>query len=83
MIASHREASCGTIFAVESARVSPGLCADCRHAAVIRSDRGQVYLQCRLAFTDPAFDKYPRLPVLVCRGYDGVVGESQQDSRQS
>jgi hypothetical protein len=48
---------------------SPGLCADCQFAAVIRSDRGSVFYQCRLSFTDPAFPKYPRLPVLRCSGF--------------
>ncbi len=46
-----------------------GLCADCTHAAFIESDRGSVFLQCQLSFTDPDFAKYPRLPVLVCKGY--------------
>jgi hypothetical protein len=48
---------------------SPGLCADCQFAAVIRSDRGSVFYQCRLSFTNAAFPKYPRLPVLQCSGY--------------
>ena len=46
-----------------------GLCADCTHAAFIESDRGSVFLQCQLSFTNPDFAKYPRLPVLVCKGY--------------
>ena len=46
-----------------------GLCGDCRHARVIRSDRGSTFYLCQLSFTDPAFSKYPRLPVLNCAGY--------------
>ena len=49
--------------------VSPGLCADCLHSKTIRSDRGAVFYQCELSFTDPRFAKYPRLPVLACSGY--------------
>lgn len=49
----------------------PGLCADCRHAKVILSDRGSRFYQCLRALTDPSFPKYPRLPVLECRGYEG------------
>jgi beta-hydroxyacyl-ACP dehydratase FabZ len=51
----------------------PGLCADCRFAAVIRSGRGSIFHQCRLSFTDPAYSKYPRLPVLTCSGYLAIA----------
>jgi len=47
-----------------------GLCADCVHARVIRSDRGAVFFQCTRAFEDPRFAKYPPLPVLACIGYE-------------
>jgi hypothetical protein len=47
-----------------------GLCADCKHAHEIVSDKGSIFLQCRLAFTNPAFPKYPALPVLRCSGYE-------------
>jgi len=46
-----------------------GLCFDCEHARIVRSDRGSVFYLCRLSATDPSFAKYPRLPVLSCRGY--------------
>ena len=49
--------------------MDPGLCADCKFAHVIESDRGSVFYQCKLSFTDPRFPKYPRLPVLECDGY--------------
>jgi len=41
-----------------------GLCQDCANAKIIRSDRNSIFYQCRLSATDPAFPKYPRLPVL-------------------
>jgi hypothetical protein len=47
-----------------------GLCETCRHARVIRSDRGSVFYLCQLSFTDPSFSKYPRLPVMECGGYE-------------
>jgi len=47
-----------------------GLCGDCVHAHRIRTDRSSTFLQCRLSFTDPRFEKYPRLPVLTCSGYE-------------
>jgi hypothetical protein len=49
-----------------------GLCADCQHARRIESDRGAVYFLCERALTDPRFQKYPRLPVLTCEGYEKV-----------
>lgn len=46
------------------------LCDTCRHCRIIQSDRGSIFLLCELSFTDPAFPKYPPLPVLECRGYE-------------
>lgn len=48
-----------------------GLCATCRHAAVL-SSRSSTFLRCGMAEVDPAFPRYPRLPVLACRGYERV-----------
>jgi hypothetical protein len=53
-----------------------GLCENCRHARVIRSDRGSVFHLCQLSLTDPSFPKYPRLPVIECRGYEATVRRS-------
>ena len=47
-----------------------GLCADCRHARLVESDRGSVFWRCELSVSDPSFPKYPRLPVRECRGYE-------------
>ena len=46
-----------------------GLCASCRFAEVITSSRGSTFYLCALADTDPAFRRYPVLPVLRCSGY--------------
>jgi len=46
-----------------------GLCQNCQHARRIESERGSVFLMCKLSFEDPQFAKYPRLPVLVCAGH--------------
>ena len=57
----------------ESQRV--GLCASCRHARRVETPRSTFWL-CGLSATDPRFDKYPRLPVLECDGYEpGVTGD--------
>jgi hypothetical protein len=46
-----------------------GLCAGCAHASTVTSVRGSMFWLCQLSKTDPAFAKYPRLPVLRCPGY--------------
>jgi len=56
----------------------PGLCATCAHAAVVRGARSAFWM-CRLSTTDPSFDRYPRLPVLQCRGYRRGEGPGAGD----
>lgn len=56
-----------------------GLCANCRHRRRIRSGRDSVFTMCRRAATDPGYVRYPRLPVLQCRGYER--GESSPDKQ--
>jgi hypothetical protein len=53
--------------ATERARV--GLCADCVHARRIPSSHGSTFFRCQLADSDPAFRKYPQLPMIHCDGY--------------
>jgi hypothetical protein len=50
-------------------RVRAGLCADCQHARRIESSRGSLFYLCLRAEHDPAFRKYPQLPVRSCAGY--------------
>jgi hypothetical protein len=62
-----------------------GLCCECLHARVVRSDRGALFYQCSRSAADPAYPKYPRLPVLVCRGFERhgpEAGESPLPARQ-
>jgi len=47
----------------------PGLCERCRYCRHVESSRGSVFAFCELSLSDPSFAKYPRLPVLTCRGY--------------
>jgi hypothetical protein len=51
-------------------RSTVGLCATCIHAATVTSSKGSVFWLCRLSETNPAFKKYPALPVIVCAGYE-------------
>ncbi len=54
----------------QNERAKVGLCADCRHAQRVESDRGSVFWRCELSASDPRFPKYPRLPVRECSGYE-------------
>ena len=48
---------------------SAGLCDSCRHQQVVRTKRSRFSL-CRRWKDDDSYPRYPRLPVLRCRGYD-------------
>ena len=47
---------------------SIGLCSDCQHCRIVKSERSAFYM-CRLSLTNPEYRKYPPLPVLRCPGY--------------
>jgi hypothetical protein len=55
-----------------------GLCGDCTHARIIKSDRGSTFVQCQLSFTDSRFAKYPPLPVRKCDGYARKTGSQEE-----
>ena len=55
-----------------------GLCADCRFARRTHSDRGSIFYFCEKSGGDPAFPKYPRLPVLHCHGYERTGNEPKE-----
>ncbi len=56
------------IDAAERRRV--GLCATCEHSREVPNRRGSVFYLCRRSTSDPAYPRYPRLPVLSCPGYE-------------
>lgn len=47
-----------------------GLCDSCRHQRVVRNTRGSRFSLCRRSETDPAFPRYPRIPVAACPGFE-------------
>lgn len=57
--------------------VSVGLCADCQFKRELVSDRGSIFYLCQRSATDASFPKYPRLPVLQCRGYEPSTKEPE------
>jgi len=50
-------------------RFRAGLCACCLHARRIESARGSIFYLCERSASDPAFPKYPQLPVIECAGH--------------
>jgi hypothetical protein len=51
-----------------------GLCATCVHAKVIMSSRGSTFYLCQRSLADPAFPRYPPLPVVRCAGHEPAPG---------
>lgn len=51
-----------------------GLCATCRFRKEIRNTRGSSFSLCLRSREDPAYPRYPRLPVLSCGGYEPSGG---------
>jgi hypothetical protein len=47
-----------------------GLCGSCRQLLRRRNDRGSIFYYCRRSETDPAYPRYPVLPVTACAGFE-------------
>jgi hypothetical protein len=47
-----------------------GLCDSCRHQRLVPNSRGSVFSLCERSRDDPAYPRYPRLPVAVCPGHE-------------
>jgi hypothetical protein len=52
--------------------VPPGLCGGCRFSRRIETRGGSVFRRCMRADDDPAYPRYPVLPVLSCAGFERV-----------
>ena len=47
-----------------------GLCGLCLHVRQVRTNSGSTFYLCRRSETDPRFTRYPRLPVIRCKGFE-------------
>lgn len=47
-----------------------GLCDSCVHQKLVPNTRGSVFSLCQRSRSDPAYPRYPRVPVLACPGYE-------------
>ena len=55
-----------------------GLCDSCAHQRVIRNTRGSSFSLCERSRADPAYAKYPRLPVRECPGWEPRGGVARR-----
>jgi hypothetical protein len=51
-------------------RPAAGLCDSCAFQREVPNTRGSVFSLCGRSREDPAYPRYPRLPVLDCSGYE-------------
>ena len=51
-------------------RPPAGLCDTCTHQQLVSTTRGSEFSLCLRSRTDPDYPKYPRVPVLACRGHE-------------
>jgi hypothetical protein len=47
-----------------------GLCATCSFGRLFRSGRGITYVSCERSRTDPAYPRFPSIPMLRCKGFE-------------
>jgi hypothetical protein len=61
-----------SVTASTASRPQPaaGLCDSCAFQRVVPNTRGSVFSLCNRSREDPAYPRYPRLPVLDCPGYE-------------
>lgn len=57
-----------------------GLCNSCLWQREVVSGRGSWFSLCGRSLLEPAFPKYPRLPVLECPGYEPARPPAAADS---
>lgn len=65
--------ACGGHYAAGMPSPAAGLCDSCRHQQVVRNTRGSSFSLCRRWKDDDRYPRYPRLPVLRCRGHEQRV----------
>jgi hypothetical protein len=63
------------------ASTAAGLCDSCQHQRIVKNTRGSRFSLCERSKTDPNFPRYPRLPVLECRGYEPRDGSRDVSPR--
>jgi hypothetical protein len=60
-----------------------GLCDRCRHQQIVRNTRGSAFSLCLRSRSDPAYPRYPRVPVLECDGFEPEVSDAARRASSS
>ena len=60
------------------AKQPAGLCDSCLHQRVVRNTRGSSFSLCERSRTDPAYPRYPRIPVAECPGWERRPAETAE-----
>jgi len=47
-----------------------GLCRSCLYVRRVQTSRSSTFYLCRRSEEDPAYARYPRLPVIRCAGFE-------------
>jgi len=55
-----------------------GLCDRCRHQRLVHNTRDSVFSLCERSRTDPAYPRYPRLPVEACAGFEPTTAGEER-----
>ena len=50
-----------------------GLCFTCKYGQRVTSSRESMFWLCERSTFDPAYSKYPRLPVMQCAGHETIA----------
>ena len=58
-----------------AAETRNGLCDGCRHQRLVPNTRGSVFSLCERSREDPAYRRYPPVPVLSCPGFEPRPGQ--------
>lgn len=56
-----------------------GLCNLCLHQRLVPNTRGSIFSLCERSKADPAFPRYPRVPVLDCPGFEERPAEDRKE----
>jgi hypothetical protein len=64
------------------AYTNSGLCDNCVHQQLVPNTRGSVFSLCQRSREDPAYPRYPRVPVLECPGYEPPVSPSSSSDNR-
>jgi hypothetical protein len=55
-----------------------GLCDTCVHQQLVHNTRGSTFSLCRRSREEPAYPRYPRIPVLSCPGYEAAAASTHE-----